>query len=105
MTIRLALRLAQDTLLRRPIAPAPPNITNANTSPSPAPVIPAPGTQVQVAVLVAMPSPQNRHRSPLDLYMSKRDREPKDLGEYVIGTTRTHVGHQDTDNTQIDTSS
>lgn len=97
MSVRLAFRLAQDTLLRRPIAPAPPSITAADTLPSPAPVVPTPGTEVQVAVLVAMPSAQNRHRSPLGLDMRKGEEKLEELGlgEYVIGTAWTHIGPQD----------
>lgn len=107
MSIRLALNLARDTLLRRPLVPPPLNVVpgpGAAASPSSAPVTPPSKTEVQVAVLVAMPSPRSRHRSPLDLDVSKGNERLEELGEYVIGTTRTHVVHHDTD-FQIATSS
>jgi hypothetical protein len=101
MNRRLALNLAHDMLLRPlPLALAPLDVAEANTPPSPAPVI---APEMQVAVLVAMPSPQHRYQGPLDLETSKRNETSAELGEYLIGTTRTNV-HHDRD-IQIATSS
>jgi len=101
MNRRLALNLAHDMLLRPlPLARAPLDVAEANTPPSPAPVI---APEMQVAVLVAMPSPQRRHQGPLDLETSQGNETSAELGEYLIGTTRTHV-HHDRD-IQIATSS